>query len=170
VRRPSRCSISAAGRAGPQGPSPRGGTVGDGLEGAAQSSPGDGAAAHSGCEGWQAGFPSARLPAGRFDGVFANASRVPQLRAGRGRSPGRLNHACSKPAVRSLRTSDGDKRKDGAADATESTTIRKLGEVPVQRRDSSKLTRIYRPAGLAARTAAMARERVRNKPAGTKAE
>ena len=40
------------------------------------------ARAHSGCEVWQQNFLALDLPAGRFDGVFANASlfHVPAAR------------------------------------------------------------------------------------------
>jgi SAM-dependent methyltransferase len=48
------------------------GHIAIGLEGAAQFAAM--ARAHSGCEVWQQDFLALDLPAGRFDGVFANAS------------------------------------------------------------------------------------------------
>ncbi len=119
------------------------GHVAIGLEGAAQLAAM--ARAHSGCEVWQQDFLALDLPAGRFDGVYANASlfHVPSRAL-----PDVLCrlHACLKPAACcSLRTRAATTRKDGAAGATASTTISKAGAVTCPPRDSSNSPIITAP-------------------------
>jgi SAM-dependent methyltransferase len=70
------------------------GHVAIGLEGAAQFAAM--ARAHSGCEVWQQDFLALDLPAGRFDGVFANASLFHVPSRALPDVLGRL-HACLKP-------------------------------------------------------------------------
>jgi SAM-dependent methyltransferase len=65
-----------------------------GLEGAARLA--ELARAHSGCEVWQQDFLALDLPAGRFDGVFANASLFHVPRAELARVLREL-HAALKP-------------------------------------------------------------------------
>ena len=70
------------------------GHVAIGLEGATQFAAM--ARAHSGCEVWQQDFLALDLPAGRFDGVFANAALFHVPSRALPDVLGRL-HACLKP-------------------------------------------------------------------------
>lgn len=144
-----------------------GGHVAIGLEGAAQLAAM--ARAHSGCEVWQQDFLALDLPAGRFDGVFANASlfHVPSRAL-----PDVLCrlHACLKPGGVLFASNPRGHNEEGWSGGRYGV----YHDLESWRRYLSaagflELTHYYRPAGLS-------RERqpwlasVWRKPAGAKGE
>ncbi len=118
------------------------------------------ARAYSGCEVWQQDFLALELPAGRFDGVFANASlqHVPAqelprvLRELRATLKPRGVLFCSNP--RGANEEGWNRGRYGAYHDRE-TWQRYMTEAGFD-----ELEHYYRPPGLPLRAAAVARDRV----------